>query len=346
MSTDQANRARPAPGQSSFAERNQLQRCEIGFRALALLGLLWLTPAVVLAQAAEEAKEPAAPAPPAGQGAAPADPPLEPKVAENAERRVGQLIKIPSPITDAAKNLAIRQAKDFIDRCKRRQEWPVIIFEIEPGSSSFGISLDLARAITELSGATTVAYVPAAAGADVAEGAPVLSGHAVLIAMACEMVVLPTNAKIGDAGADEKTIPAYMQAGYAEIAKSRRTVATDLILGMLDPSLEIYEAKTADQVGREFVRGDRLEELRQEKQVERNPTLLIPAGEAGLFSAQEGKRLGIVDYYADDFATLAKVLNVPPDTVFKNPSLGTGWNAVQVEINEPLNKTYRAQSNN
>ncbi len=266
--------------------------------------------------------------------------------AEAVERRMGRLIKVPSPITDSVKNRVVRQAKDFIARSKQRQEWPVVIFEIEPGASSFGSSIDLAKAITELSGATTVAYVSPNQAGGPNSNAPVLRGHAVLVAIACEIIVLPSEAKIGEAGADENNIPAYMHSGYADIAKSRRTVAVDLVLGMLDPALEVYEARTADQVGREFVRGDRLEELRQQKQVERNPTLLIPSGEAGLFTAQEGKRIGLVDYYADDFSTLAKVLSVPPDSVVEDPSLGDGWKAVEVEITEPLTRNYLAQIQN
>ncbi len=269
----------------------------------------------------------------------------EPAVAEPAERRVGRLIKIPAPITDTVKNRAIQQATEFVDRCKKRQEWPVVIFEIEPGSSSFGLAIDLAQAITQLSGATTVAYV-SPAPADGKSGPPVLRGHAVLVAIACEVLVLPSDAKIGEAGVDERAIPGYMHSGYADIAKNRRTVSVDLVLGMLDPALEIYEARTADHVGREFVRGDRLEELRQQKQVERNPELLIPAGEAGLFTAQEGKRIGLVDYYADDLATLAKVLNVPADSVEEDPSLGVGWKPVEVEISEPLTRNYVSQIEN
>src|SRR5690606_22596421 len=67
---------------------------------------------------------------------------------EQADRRVGQLIKIPAPVTDSVKARAIRQAKDFISQAKKRQEWPVIVFEIETGSSSFGTCLDLAQEIT------------------------------------------------------------------------------------------------------------------------------------------------------------------------------------------------------
>jgi len=274
--------------------------------------------------------------------------PLAAQSEDPAQRRIGQLIKIPAPVTDSVTSRAIRQAKDFISQAKKRQEWPVVVFEIEPGPSSFGACLDLAREITKLSGATTVAYVAPRdtrpdAGDD--EG-PVLRGHALLIAIACEMIVMPTKSKIGEAGADEETIPPYMKSGYSEIAKSRRTVSVDLVLGMLDPALEVYEARTADLVGREFVLGDRLEELRREKQVERNPTLLIPAGEAGLFPAQEAKRLGIVDYYSDDRTNLAKVLNVPPESLVEDPSLGDGWKPVEVEIKEPLTANYLSQIEN
>ncbi len=266
---------------------------------------------------------------------------------ERPERRVGQLIKIPAPVTDSVKSRAIRQAKDFISQARMRQEWPVVIFEIETGSSSFGACLDLAREITKLSGATTVAYVsPDEEQGSGDEAGPVLRGHAVLIAIACETIVLPANGKIGEAGHDEESIPPYMKSGYAEIAKSSRTVAVDLALGMLDPSIEVYEVITAERVGREFVRGDRLEELRREKRIGHNPKLLIPAGEAGLFSATDAKALGIVDYYSDDRIGLAKVLDVPPNSVVEDPSLGEGWKPIEVEIKEPLTSNYLSQIEN
>ena len=65
----------------------------------------------------------------------------------------------------------------------------------------------------ELNGASTVAYVPKA-----------LKGHAVMVAVACEEIVMSPAATMGDAGGDEKVVSNTMLAAYEEIARSRHTV--------------------------------------------------------------------------------------------------------------------------
>ncbi len=255
------------------------------------------------------------------------------------QKRVGTLVRIAAPLTDNVTKRAVRMAKKAIDSAKQKELWPVIIFEIEPGHCTFGGAYDLADAISQLDGATTVAYVPKDA-----QGKPqTLRGHAVLLALACDMILMAPDAKIGEAGADEETINLPERSGYVEIAKRRRTAPVDLALGMLDPNLVVYELETAQFGVREFVRSDRLEEFLKETTVVEEPDPqkpLIRQGEAGLFTGAEAKRLGLVRYLVEDRHAVAKVLGLPAESLEEDPSLDGGWRAIQIPIDSELTRNY------
>ena len=78
-----------------------------------------------------------------------------------------------------------------------------------------------------------MAYIPKA-----------LKGHAVLVAMACEKIIMSPAATMGDAGNDEKVITNTMLAAYEEIARRRLTVPPAIALGMLDKAREVFKVKT------------------------------------------------------------------------------------------------------
>ena len=82
-----------------------------------------------------------------------------------------------------------------------------------------------------------------------------------LVALACDEIIMAPDATIGSAGIDEKTIEDVMRSGYREIANRRRTVPVELALGMFDPTREVLEVET--DVSREFVTPEGLDELRE-----------------------------------------------------------------------------------
>ena len=49
------------------------------------------------------------------------------------------------PITDKVDNRIRRVVDSVVTEAKRAGEWPVFIFEIEPGRANFGQAYDLAR---------------------------------------------------------------------------------------------------------------------------------------------------------------------------------------------------------
>ncbi|MFM8707596.1 MAG: hypothetical protein ACKOHK_05805, partial [Planctomycetia bacterium] len=81
-----------------------------------------------------------------------------------------------------------------LDRLKRGNERGVLVLRFEPaedggsGGSDFGRALELARFLGDgrLAGVKTVAFLPAGA-----------TGHAVLVALACEEIVMGADAVLG-----------------------------------------------------------------------------------------------------------------------------------------------------
>ncbi|MEX0585753.1 MAG: hypothetical protein WD176_03865, partial [Pirellulales bacterium] len=224
-----------------------------------------------------------------------------------------------------------RSAQKLIEKAKHNGDWPVLIFEIQSGRSDFGKAYDLADFISKLNGATTVAYLP-----------KTVKGHGILVAMACDQIVMAEDAQIGEAGIDEQTIGAAKRSVYADIASRRRTVPVDLALGMLDPELEVWEVET--EVSREFVLSSRLEELRKQKTFDMPKKPLISQGEAGLFTGREARALGFVNYLAEDRNAVARALGLPREALDEDPSLDGAWRSVRVQIKGKLTEQSASQT--
>lgn len=255
-----------------------------------------------------------------------ADKPAEKPIgnAQAHEKRLGKLIHVRQPITDAIDRRIRRTVEDTIAKAKQAGDWPVFIIELLPGKTDFGSALELAHYLSgeRLNGATTVAYLP-----------ETITGHAVLVALACDEVIMGEDARIGDAGQGEKRIKLSQRNAYAEVANSRKTIPADVALKMLDPSIELLVVET--EVSREFVSADRLDELRRKKSVGKSQ-VLIPAGKPGVFTAQEARDLGLVAYVANDREAVAKALSLPPAALEQDLSLAGPPHPVRVAVKGPI----------
>ncbi|HEX3872233.1 MAG TPA: hypothetical protein VHV77_17430 [Pirellulales bacterium] len=244
--------------------------------------------------------------------------------ADDAKPRAGRLLRIPGPVTDKI-DQRIRRAVDItVADAKRKGEWPVFVIEIGTGRTEFGQAYDLARFLSSeaLNGATTVAWLPAT-----------VTGHNVLVAMACDEIIMSEDAEIGDAGKNEATITAPMRNAYVEIANRRKTIPADLAVGMLDSTVEVDEVET--DVSREFVLSTRLDELRKEKSFE-SSKVVKPAGQPGLFTGRRARELGFVSYLAADRSDIAKIWKLPREALQDDPSLEGEWRAARFYVKGPI----------
>jgi membrane-bound ClpP family serine protease len=249
----------------------------------------------------------------------------------------GRLLRIRLPLVgnaDTHIKTAIQRALDrFKNTLQREGRRPVLILELVPArrdsgygeGTDFERALSLARDLTKLAGVKTVAYIPRT-----------IKGHGVLIALACEEIVMDANAEIGEAGADEdtsKAIEPSIVSGYQQIVADRKTVPEAIALGMLDPRLEVLKVETDKST--EFVlRGD-LEDLQRDNTIV-SQEILVPAGSLGSFSGREGREYGFVKLLASHRDALARGLSLPAEAVVEDQSLVGDWRPVMLSLDGPI----------
>ena len=240
-------------------------------------------------------------------------------------------IRIKLPITGSSDVSIKRIVQQVIEEAPRDGERPIIVFEFwspndrTGAGSEFERSLSLARFLTSqsLDRVRTIAFIPKSA-----------IGHAVLVALACEQIIMSEDAVLGDAGDGEKSIGPTMRGGYTEISRSRRTIPEAFALGMLDPELEIFRVTTDSGVL--YASKSDLEHIQKERIDLQAIESMIPAGRMGRFRGSELRQLGFVSYLAANPQELAARLNLPADQLEYDPSLGGNWRAIRMDLTGPI----------
>ena len=246
-------------------------------------------------------------------------------------RRQGQWIRVPLPID----NSIVLRVKQSIQRTlgAAHDERPVFVLEFiaTEGAADAGQGTQfedahkLARFLTsdELNGASTVAYIPKA-----------LKGHAVMVAMACEQIIMSSAATMGDAGGVEKAINNTMLAAYEDIARSRHTVPPEIALGMLDKARQVLKLKTELDV--QFVAPSQLPEITKRHRLLSPPETIKRPGEAWQFTGIEGRDWGIVKFLADDRRDVIRQMQLSPGVDEGDPSGGNSWRPIRVDLKGPV----------
>lgn len=316
-------RKSPMSGALDNASRTPASVCTVPLAVWMLVVLAAMSPRLLRAQ------DDAAPAAEA-EAEAEADP--------TNNQRTGRLLRLRLPITGAADSVF----RSMVQRTKARllaeskgDERPVIVIEFAPlaEGDGYGQGTDFTRALSlatyltsdDLAGIKTVAYLPRT-----------VKGHGVLVALACEEIAMAPTAEFGEAGIDEdldRPVDRAVFEGYRQIAQARRTAPEAVVLGMVDPALEVLEVETEATI--EFVPRDQLEQLEQDQTVIRT-TPLFPAGTMGILSAREGRSMGAVKYIVESRDELAGYLRVPPESLSEDAGLVADWKPIFYTIDGPI----------
>jgi len=237
-------------------------------------------------------------------------------------------VEVRLPITGTRDTQVEAAVLRQLERLKRGNERGVLVLRFDPaddgssGGSDFGRSLELARFLCDarLAGIKTVAFLP--------DG---VTGHAVLVALACEEIAMAADAVLGPANVDEPAVDDAMRAAYSQIATRRRTVPPAVALALLDPSATLTRVATDD--GEQFVAARDVEAIRQKSAVldveEITPVPLSLTG-------RRARELGFVRMLARTPAELAKSLEVDERVLAIDPSLEGGWKAAQIVLAGPI----------
>ena len=187
------------------------------------------------------------------------------------------------------------------------------------GPSDFGRSLEIARFLSgrQLDGVKTVAWVPEQ-----------VTGQAVLAVLACEEIVMSPTATLGPVEEDPALVDDAMRASYAEIASRRQSFPPPVAVAMADPAARVLRVTTPD--------GERFVSSREEVDRLREGVAVLDVDELGpaplVFSARNAREAGFVQWLADSQAEVARGLDVPVEALAADPSLGGGWQAVQIPL--------------
>jgi len=202
----------------------------------------------------------------------------------------GRMITIRGTIDTGLKNRVTNASREAV-----RDGAAVIIYDLQATTSDFGPCLDLANFLSDLSGPLTVAYV-----------SQPLTGHAVLVALACDEIVMAPDAKIGDVYHEREPVRfSSEQDAYVRIAREKGH-GTWIPLGMVDKNLQLFEVVTAAS-GKRFLPLSQLEEI--EKRGERiiKKEVIKEIGQRLLLNASEAKRLGLIKRTADSRRKVASM---------------------------------------
>ncbi len=255
----------------------------------------------------------------------------QPAVGEGA-KHLGFCIRLSLPINDQTTSRVRRFVSGALEKALAQNIRPYLILEFYTprgqenfaGGSEFESCLKLANYLTseELGAAKTLAYLPQS-----------VQGHAVLVVLACDDIIMAPKTSIGPAVADRSQIDPTMRAAYSDIPSRRRKFTKDIALGMLDPALQIMAVKT--EVGTDYVSSDRLEEFKKTHTVI-SPEVFKPPGEPLQLSSEKARDLGFVGYLAADRRDLAQALDLPPLGIEADPSLENPWKAVRIDLKEAI----------
>jgi membrane-bound serine protease (ClpP class) len=244
-------------------------------------------------------------------------------------KRFGRILRLSLPLQQESISSVSSFLDQVLDVAARSDREAVLIFEMvdEPEkseryrqTSQFGISFEIARILTSerLGRNRTVAWIRGP-----------LDGHAVLVAAACDEILIDSRATIGDAGATEKTIDEALESGYREIASRRGTIPVQLALAMLNPGQAVWEV--VGEKGRQFVSPQQLEGLLAEQTV-LEKKLLVRPDRMARFDATEARRLGIADRLVDNQSQLADALELPSEKIEDLTAALKKTKAVRVDL--------------
>ena len=257
-----------------------------------------------------------------------------------SERQLGKTIRIQLPITGGTFDRVRQFVRRAVEKACGESARLVLIFEfnVPEGQdefgrgSQFGAAYDLADFLSseELVGVRTVAYLPQS-----------IQGHAVLVVLGCDEIIMAGDARLGPAGVDERVITQSRLGSYREIARRRKTVPAEVALWLLDPTQDVLAVET--EVSREYVTAEGLAELEkhhtiksQQKMFDHvNPERSV-AAQRGALTGEEARRMGFAAYLADNRREVAEALELPSEAMDEDISLIDDWRAVRIDLKGPI----------
>jgi len=243
---------------------------------------------------------------------------------------LGRFLTISSPVDATVYGRVSRAATALQSQAREENRKGILVLEITDGPSRFGDVRELALFLsTELPSVTTVAWIPR----DV-------RGYNVILALACNEIVMHPKASLGDIGRGKPVEP-DAQSFVVNLANRRHNtkLSEALVQGMMDPKREVIwvQLQTGEppNVATETrvvspTEFDRL--VRSKAVISEHKTVKAP-GTDGVFSGAQARALNLlVTQTAEDRPEVASIYQLPRESIREDPTFGNEPKARRIRL--------------
>lgn len=246
----------------------------------------------------------------------------QPKEQKEAPAVVGQFITLEGAIDDRAIGKVQRIGLALQNRAEQGGKKGVLVLQIMPGTSRFHNVQGLANFLSkDLGGLKKVAWIPED-----------LTGNNVVVALACNDIVLHPDKVLGDIGLG-KSLDQDERTFVVNLVHRRHNnkLSEALVLGMMDPESEVIQVQIQtgeppnETTETRLVLPNEFDRLQQEERavMPRHHTVKHP-GRAGTFTGSQASNDGfLVSATAESRQDVADLYQLPRESMREDPAGGS-----------------------
>ena len=271
--------------------------------------------------------------------------------AKPVKLRNGALIQISLPITGNTSAQVEEILLRYVGKTPAAipdHEKPVLVLEFDTSNgrngrgSKFEACLSLARCLVsaKMTRVQTIAYIPGPKGVMVdaevdSQLKSQLLGHATLVAMACNHIVMHTDASIGQAGIDEESVDDLVVESYRRIAEQRFRFPSEFAIAMVDPKRSLHRIQIDDKYI--FGDDDELNRLQAEGKVDNSETITA-VGSLPLFDSNQLTEYQLLQHRVTSRRDISRRFGLKQNALQGAPTMGKEWVAVQINLDRVIDQ--------
>jgi len=262
----------------------------------------------------------------------------QPVVAQQ-EMPLGKFVTVLSPIDAAQLGRVKNAALSLQSAAIKQKRKAVLVLEITQGSTEYHQVLGMAKFLSsgELSKVTIVAWIP-----------KTVTGHNVIVALACNEIVMHPDAELGDVGRG-KSLEDDDQRSVLSIVRKvdNLKVSPALAQGMMDPQLAVLKLSlgpAADKITEtRVVSQQEAQRLRQNKEPILKDEVIWDAGITGKLTGSRARRLDVlITKTCETRLDVAETYSLTGDAMREDPALGDVPKARVIRIEGMIDPTLEA----
>jgi membrane-bound serine protease (ClpP class) len=254
---------------------------------------------------------------------------------------LARYLTLTSPVDDVVFGRVQNAALTLQSQARSQHRRAILVLEITPGSSPFHQVYGLATFLTssDISDIKTVAWLP-----------ETVTGNNVILALACNEILMRPDAELGDIGRG-KPLDRDEQHDVVRLVEKRHNprVSPALVMGMMDSDKATLRVKlqipSAGKETTEFriVSKDELERLRQTKITIVDVQTIKEAGDTGMYSGTKARNLGVLAVQTvDSRGEIAQLYNLPREALRDEPASGDKPRAQMIKIDGKIEPVLEA----